>query len=63
MTLLQERRIRHMDLIMMALFNARDREAEEWKDLFAKADGRSAQIKVWTPPGSFMALIEATWEG
>lgn len=60
---LQERGIRAMDMIMMSLFNAREREAKDWIGLFGNADSRFRDVRVWKPEGSHLALIEATWSG
>ena len=51
-----------MDCGMMAVFNAGERELEEWRDLFASADSRYAFGGAKQPKGSKMALIEATWD-
>lgn len=56
-----ERGVRAMDMIMMSLFNARERSKEDFEQLFAEADARFQQIKVWKPEGSQLGLAEATW--
>ncbi|QKX58069.1 uncharacterized protein TRUGW13939_05190 [Talaromyces rugulosus] len=40
MTLRQEMNMRNMDAIMLSLFNSREREVEEWEELFNTADSR-----------------------
>ena len=50
-----------MDLTMLSLFNAREREEAEWHVLFKKADERFTDIKIWVPNGATMAIIEARW--
>lgn len=35
-----------MDAIMMSLFNSREREAEEWEDLFKQVDERFGNVIV-----------------
>lgn len=52
-----------MDMIMLTLFNAREREAADWIELFKKADPRFSNAKIWTPEGAAMAIIEIAWEG
>lgn len=54
---------------MMHLFNARDREATEWEQVFALADPRFQfkGVKVPTinktgmPNAALMSIIEAVW--
>lgn len=48
---------------MTTLFNARERTAEEWKDLFAKADPRFVLKQIIEPKGSALAILEAVWMG
>ena len=52
-----------MDMIMLSLFNERDYEAYEWRQIFQKADPRFGKIKIWQPKGSLLAIIEAVWTG
>ncbi|KAJ5092932.1 hypothetical protein N7456_008793 [Penicillium angulare] len=63
MSWMKERAVRDMDLIMLTLFNAREREEAEWIDLFKKADPRFSNVKIWMPEGAAMAIIEIVWEG
>lgn len=48
-------------MLMLSLFNAREREEGDWKGLFREADKRFQNIKIWTPPGSALSIVEATW--
>lgn len=65
-----ERLFRARDLNMMFLFNARERLADNWKDLFAQADKRFKFQGIKKPskgagpmpPVMFPSVIEATWE-
>ena len=50
-------------MIMLSLFNSRDREEKEWKMLFGQADARYTNVQIWLPSGSSLAIIEATWSG
>jgi len=52
---------REMDMIMLTLFNSRDRERHEWVRLFGQTDPRFIDVKAWVPDGSSLAIIEATW--
>lgn len=60
---MQEKAVRSMDMIMMSLFNSREREKGDWERLFAEADERFGNVTVWTPEGSQLGLVEATWSG
>lgn len=53
---------RTMDLLQFVLVNGREREIEEWKDLFKRADSRFEFSKAWRPEKSRMWLIEAVWK-
>ena len=46
---------------MLSFFNSREREKADWENLFREADERFAEVKIWTPEGSSLAIIEATW--
>ncbi|OJJ07029.1 hypothetical protein ASPVEDRAFT_88295 [Aspergillus versicolor CBS 583.65] len=61
--LAMERYIRYMDMMMLAFTKSRLRDEEEWRGLFAQADGRFGGVKCWTPEGAALAIIEATWIG
>ena len=50
-------------MIMLSLFNSRDREEKDWAMLFAQADKRYTNLKAWVPEGSSLAIIEAVWSG
>ncbi|KAL9119188.1 MAG: hypothetical protein Q9187_004259 [Circinaria calcarea] len=63
MSLIKERTIREMDMIMLSLFNSRDREEKDWVVLFEQADGRYRDVKAWVPNGASLAIIEAVWSG
>jgi len=51
-----------MDCGMMAIFNATEREEEEWRELFTSADSRYSWKGVISPKGSILSMIEAVWE-
>lgn len=48
-------------MTMLSFFNSREREKTDWEDLFREADARFGNVQVWTPEGSSLAIIEATW--
>ena len=47
---------------MLSIFNAMEREEDEWKEMFASADVSFVWKGVTQPKGSILALIEAVWE-
>ena len=51
------------DLRMMALFNAKERPVEAWKEIFKQADERYDVTRVNADPLSFMCVLEAVWRG
>lgn len=53
---------RAADLSMTALFNARDRTAADWKNLFSEADSRFVLESVIQPPGSALAMLDLRWK-
>ncbi|MCJ1464907.1 hypothetical protein MMC07_003522 [Pseudocyphellaria aurata] len=59
----QERTLRTFDLHMMALLNAKEREAEDWVSLFRNADPRFDFLGITQPPSSKLGIIEARWRG
>lgn len=50
-----------IDLRMMALFNAKERPVEAWKNVFKQADERFDVVRVDADPLSFMLVLEAVW--
>ncbi|PZD29970.1 O-methyltransferase [Pyrenophora tritici-repentis] len=52
-----------MDLRMMALFNAKERPVEAWREIFRQADERFDIVKVEADPLTFMCVLEAVWRG
>ncbi len=51
------------DLRMMALFNAKERPAESYRDIFRAADERFEVVSLKANPLTFFAVIEAVWRG
>lgn len=56
-----EAMVRSFDLVMSSIQNARERELEDWKGLFKKADSRFQFRGVTSPPGSNHSLLVAVW--
>ena len=46
---------------MKQFFNSKERDAEEWKALFAAADPRFQIRRITCSPGSVLSVIEAIW--
>lgn len=57
-----DRFYRSMDLTMLALLNAKERDVPGWIDLFAQADPRFKFLGAKTPAGSRMSIMEAVWD-
>jgi ABC-type uncharacterized transport system YnjBCD substrate-binding protein len=49
------------DLAMLEFHNGKERDAEDWAQLFKDADPRFQYLGVKKPPMSRLGLIEATW--
>ena len=58
-----EKSMRGMDLIMLQGLNAKERDVDEWKELFRQADERFVWKGAWQPDGCRMWIIEAEWAG
>ena len=54
---------RAMDINMLSILNARERDADEWGALFAEADPRFSFQGVKRFKGSNLAIMEAIWSG
>lgn len=54
---------RAIDLNMLCILNARERDADEWGSLFAEPDPRFDFQGVKRPSGSNLAIMEAIWNG
>jgi hypothetical protein len=51
-----------MDLTMLEIGNAKERDLGEWKALFTEADARFVLKDLKQPSGSRLSIIEITWE-
>ena len=56
---MQEAMLRVRDLTMMQVFNSKERELSEWKELLESIEPKLEIVKVVTPIGSVMSVIEA----
>ncbi|KAK4889758.1 hypothetical protein LTR27_011470 [Elasticomyces elasticus] len=56
-----ERRMRIFDVMMHALFAARERELDDWVSIFAEADERFVLKAVRQPEGSRLSVMEWMW--
>ncbi|KAF2734829.1 putative O-methyltransferase [Polyplosphaeria fusca] len=64
LSLLQEMMIRSMDNIMLSLFNSREREVDDWKDLFNRAHGKQWVVSVTrVKENPSTGIIVAEWLG
>ncbi|KAI4261944.1 MAG: hypothetical protein L6R42_002870 [Xanthoria sp. 1 TBL-2021] len=57
----QEKAYRSMDLTMLATHNGKERDMEDWKQLFKMADLGYEITSVTKPRDSRLSIIEATW--
>ena len=50
------------DLVMLAQFNARERTAKAFQELFHQSDPRFEVKRAEKPKGSAIAIVEAVWK-
>ena len=50
------------DLAMKQNQNSKERDADEWVELFTMADSRFKVVQITSPPQSALSIIEAVWE-
>lgn len=58
-----EKIMRRMDMVMLALLNAQERTEAEFRELFRMADEGYVFKGVTRPQGCRMSIIEAVWQG
>ncbi|KKY35754.1 putative s-adenosyl-l-methionine-dependent methyltransferase [Diaporthe ampelina] len=58
-----EKIMRRMDMVMLALLNAQERTEAEFRELFRMADEGFVFKGVTRPKGCRMSIIEAVWQG
>ena len=51
-----------MDMLMLSICNARERDTEDWRQVFEDADPRFKVLRVFTPSGSALGIIDVVWE-
>jgi len=60
---IEERTMRTLDLFMQVTVNAHEREPDDWRELFRRADERYKFNRIWKPEKSRMWFIEVEWAG
>lgn len=50
-------------MIMLAAFNAYERELEDWERIVKEADQRFGPVKYTQVPGALLAVLEVEWLG
>ncbi|KAH7153612.1 S-adenosyl-L-methionine-dependent methyltransferase [Dactylonectria macrodidyma] len=58
---MEEKAMRTLDMFMQVTVNAREREPDDWRELFKRADERYKIVDVWKPEKSRMWMVEAEW--
>jgi hypothetical protein len=56
-----EQQHRKEPLVMNILYNGRERDLEEWKELVESADKRFVFQKVVQPEGSILGILDWIW--
>jgi hypothetical protein len=51
-----------MDLSMLELHNGKERDADDWEQLFKDCDSRFKFLGTTRVPGSRLGVVEAKWE-
>lgn len=57
------RDFRRMDFGMMGMYNAKERDWDDWIEVFKEADPRFELKSVKAPPKSALAMITVEWKG
>jgi len=52
-----------MDLTMLEIGNAKERDLNDWKGLLEEIDTRYQLQEVYQPPGSTLSIVEVVWKG
>lgn len=53
-----EKSLRVLDMTMMTMMNAKERTADDWTNLIQRVDAAAEIIRIQTPPGSALSIIE-----
>lgn len=59
----EEKSIRTIDLVMLSVLNAKERDIDGWKALFREASEGFVWMSAQKPDGCKMWIIEVAWEG
>ncbi|KAF2474448.1 S-adenosyl-L-methionine-dependent methyltransferase [Lindgomyces ingoldianus] len=59
----QERPVKLFDMVMKVLFNAKERNETDWRELVQEADERFRVVDVRRPVGSQLGIVVVEWEG
>ena len=51
-----------MDMLMLTLCNSRERDRDDWAQIFQEADARFKFVDAYTPEGSVLGIAEAIWQ-
>ena len=51
-----------MDMLMLSICNARERDEDDWRRLFGEADSRFKVLRIFTPKGSTLGIVDVVWE-
>ena len=55
--------LRHSDLMMWRCFNAKERDEDDWRAVVEGTDRRFEVLRVFTPPGTYLGIVEVVWRG
>lgn len=50
-----------MDMLMLSICNARERDEADWRSVFAEADPGFRVLRVFTPKGSALGIVDVEW--
>jgi len=60
---MKEGMLRHSDMMMWRCFNAKERDEDDWRALVKSTDKRFETSRVFTPPGTYLGIVEVVWKG
>ena len=49
-------------MLMLSICNARERDEDDWRRLFGEADSRFKVLRIFTPKGSTLGIVDVVWE-
>jgi hypothetical protein len=52
-----------MDMLMLSICNSRERDEDDWRKVFQEASPQFKVLRVFTPKGSALGIIDVVWEG